>query len=263
MNKIILDGKNTRLIESDGFLKLDVLDHEKSLEVTDIKIDIEKDTDLYIETSGKDEKDNIIINVYPKAKVNLYEFKTLGTHKFQYTYNMDKESEIHVEKVYDINSNNEMTIMNLNGEKSKIDYALKTVSESNEKYNFLVYHNGKNSISNIINNGVNILDGTLEFNVSGFVNRGVTGCDVNQDNRILNLTRNFCVIEPNLFIDEYDVVANHAAHIGTFSEDSIFYLMSRGIDQKTAENLLTKGFLLKGITKYTDELSEIINKYWR
>lgn len=39
--------------------------------------------------------------------------------------------------------------------------------------------------------------------------------------------------------------------------------MSRGIPEEEAENLLTKGFLLKDITKYKEELSEIINKYWR
>lgn len=78
-----------------------------------------------------------------------------------------------VEKVYDVKTANEMTIIDLNGDESKIEYFFKTVSTDKEKYNFLVHHNGKKSISNIINNGVNILNGSLEFNVSGFVNRGL------------------------------------------------------------------------------------------
>ena len=127
----------------------------------------------------------------------------------------------------------------------------------------LVYHNAKNTVSNILNNGVNILNGVLEFNVSGFVSNGVTGCDINQSARIINMTDNTCVIKPNLFIDEEDVIANHSALIGIFSEDEIFYLMSRGISKKDAENLLIKGFLLNGVTYHKKVLKDIINKYWR
>ena len=145
----------------------------------------------------------------------------------------------------------------------KLLYCIAKISKKDEKYNFLVYHNAKNTVSNIVNNGVNILDGELEFNVSGFVSKGITGCDINQSGRIINMTENPCTIKPNLFIDEEDVVANHSALIGTFSPDEIFYLMSRGISKRDSENLLTKGFLLNGITYYRKTLEEMINKYWR
>ena len=52
------------------------------------------------------------------------------------------------------------------------------------------------------------------------------------------MTENKCIIKPNLFIDEEDVVANHSALIGTFSSDEIFYLMSRGISKEESFNLL-------------------------
>ena len=39
--------------------------------------------------------------------------------------------------------------------------------------------------------------------------------------------------------------------------------MSRGISKKDSENLLTKGFLLNGITYYKKTLEDMINKYWR
>lgn len=262
MNKIIFDGDKTRLVETDGNISFELVKRDNALDVYDIKIVIEDDTDILVECHS-DFKASVEIDVLKEVKANLYEFKTDGDYKFQYKYNLEKKADLRVEKVYDVKTANEMTIIDLNGDEAKLNYFFKTVSTDKEKYSFLVHHNGKKSISNIINNGVNILNGSLEFNVSGFVNRGVIGCDVNQNNRIINLTRNKCVIEPNLFIDEYDVVANHAAHIGTFSFDEIFYLMSRGIPEEEAENLLTKGFLLKDITKYKEELSEVINKYWR
>ena len=156
-----------------------------------------------------------------------------------------------------------MTIINLNGDNAKVDYNLKTVCKSFEKYNYLVYHNARKTSSNIINNGVNILEGELEFNVSSFVPNDIKKCYVNQESRIINMTDNLCIIKPNLFIDEEDVIASHSALIGTFSSFEIFYLMSRGISKKESDRLLTKGFLMKGISYHKDDLKEIIDKYWR
>ena len=65
------------------------------------------------------------------------------------------------------------------------------------------------------------------------------------------------------FFENQDVVASHSALIGKFSADEIFYLMSRGIAQTDAQKLLTKGFLLNGISYYKDTLESIIDKYWR
>ena len=127
----------------------------------------------------------------------------------------------------------------------------------------MVYHNSSNTESNVINNGVNVLDGNLSFIVSGFVPNGNVNCIVDQKNRIINLTSNLCMIKPNLFIDENDVIANHSAHIGKCNDEEMFYLMSRGISFKDAENLIIKGFLLNGLTNDKQQMEKIINKYWR
>ena len=86
---------------------------------------------------------------------------------------------------------------------------------------------------------------------------------LDQKNRIINLTNKKCEIKPNLFIDENDVIANHSAHIGKCNEEEMFYLMSRGIEPKEAENLIIRGFLLNGLKQGQNEMENIINKYWR
>ena len=48
---------------------------------------------------------------------------------------------------------------------------------------------------------------------------------------------------PNLFIDEYDVIAAHAASIGSISKDDLFYLMSRGLTLEEASKLIVLGFV--------------------
>ena len=262
MNKIKVYDEEIEVENNDG-IEISIGEASKFLNVQSVKIKVLKDTDIVIDVSRVSIKLDFYINVLENVHVNIYEYKHDGDYKFQYKYYLEKNSFLNVEKINDGNNIKEMTVINLNGENAKVDFYLKTVSKYDEKYNFLVYHNAKNTVSHIVNNGVNILNGVLEFNVSGFVSNGIVGCDINQSGRIINLTDNTCTIKPNLFIDEEDVMANHSALIGTFSADEIFYLMSRGIDRKEAIRLLIKGFLLNNISYYKKQLEDIIYRYWR
>ena len=49
---------------------------------------------------------------------------------------------------------------------------------------------------------------------------------------------------PNLLIDNYDVDSNHAAYIGKFKDEILFYMMSRGISKSACYQLLLNGFLI-------------------
>lgn len=264
MNKLKINNNGVYLEEKDDNLSLKVEEASKFLEVQAVKIKINNDTDLIIECENAcDIKFDICVNVLNGVHANIYELKNNGKYKFQYKYYLEKDSYLNIEKVINVHKIHEMTVINLNGENAKIDYNLKTISKNKEKYNFLVYHNARKTVSNIRNNGVNIKDGKIEFNVSSFVPNNIKKCIVNQSARIINMTDNTCTIKPNLFIDEEDVVANHSALIGTFSFDEMFYLESRGIKRKEAESLLTSGFLTKGITYHNEKLKEIIDQYWR
>ena len=54
---------------------------------------------------------------------------------------------------------------------------------------------------------------------------------------------------PILLIDENEVTAGHAASIGQVDPEDMYYLMSRGLDQDTAERLVIRGFLGAVITE--------------
>lgn len=264
MNKIFVKNDNIYLENSDDSLVFSVSKKNKFLNVKNVNIKVKQNTEIVIEcVDALDIKLDICINILKGVHVKIYEYKNGGNYKYQYRYYLEKDSVLNVEKVIDAENVFENVLINLNGEAAKAEFNLKTISKMHEKYNFLVYHNAKKTVSNIINNGVNIKNGSLEFNVSTFIPNGVKKCDASQSGRIINKTDNECMIKPNLFIDENDVIANHSALIGTFKEDEIFYLMSRGLDKKVAENLLTKGFLLNGITYHKKKLEDIINKYWR
>lgn len=260
MNKLII--VNDEIIEQELDNSISVL--KKDDFVSEIKIDIHDNTDLIIEyTSNNETKLNINFIVSKNIKCNLYELKKGEEYKLGYKYELDENSIMNIYKINDADKIKEHLVFNLNGEKAKVNYLLKTISNSKEKYDLMVYHNKSNTESNIINNGVNILDGDLSFVVSGFVPNGNVDCILDQKNRIINLTNNSCLIKPNLFIDENDVIANHSAHIGKCNDEEMFYLMSRGINAKEAENLIIKGFLLNGLKWGQNEMEDIINKYWR
>ena len=64
-----------------------------------------------------------------------------------------------------------------------------------------------------------------------------------------------------LYIDEYDVIANHAASIGSISKEDLFYLMSRGLDEKEASKLIVLGFVQPLLDKIDNaSLKEEISK---
>ena len=63
--------------------------------------------------------------------------------------------------------------------------------------------------------------------------------------------------KPELEIYADDVKCSHGSASGSLNEDSIFYLMSRGLNYQQSRDLLINGFLLDVIEKITD--SEIKN----
>ena len=63
--------------------------------------------------------------------------------------------------------------------------------------------------------------------------------------------------KPELEIYADDVKCSHGSASGSLNEDSIFYLMSRGLSYNQARELLINGFLLDVVEKITD--SEIKN----
>ena len=63
--------------------------------------------------------------------------------------------------------------------------------------------------------------------------------------------------KPELEIYADDVKCSHGSASGSLNEDSIFYLMSRGLSHQQSRELLINGFLLDVVEKITD--SEIKN----
>lgn len=247
MNKILIDKEDVILEKLSKKIDIKTTLRTDIFGITKIIIDVFKSCSLELDYNMDNSKLDILFNVKPNVKFNLYEYKTGDKAKIQYTFNIDEKSLVNIEKFNFASNIKEMIITNLNGSNANINYTLKSISTSKEVYDLVISHNAKETISEIRNDTVCIENGKVSFQVSGYVDKGIKKCIINQNNHIINLTDNKCEIRPNLYIDEYDTVANHSALIGGFDKDELFYLQSRGINEIEAKKLLIRGFLINNL----------------
>lgn len=267
MNRIEIENDIVKSMQLDSSIEYSFMEKNILFDVNQIKLRIKKNTALQIiYHSTEDTKLDIIIDVMEKAEGKLLEIHTGSKSKLQYKYLLDKDSHLTIEKFYDVEMIKQLDTIYLNGEKAAVDYILKTISTEKEKYDITIYHSANETKSKLKLHGVNIQEGKLIFNITGIVQKNMKDCVVKQENRIINLTDHQCIIQPNLFIDEYEVEAEHSAFIGNFKEEEIFYLLSRGIPLETARQLLIKGFLLSNFTMLEQNqkmVDDMIRHYWR
>ena len=160
--------------------------------------------------------------------------------KTHYTYNITEDTVIYH---YLVDSSSTVDV-NMVTEGVTLYYYYNTINYKNNSFSIKVNHLKDNTHSELFNHGVNVGNNKLDFFVEGIVPKDSEKCICNQENQIINMSDGKSTICPNLLIDNYDVDSNHSAYIGKFSEDKLFYLMSRGISFDEANRLLLNGFLI-------------------
>ncbi len=88
------------------------------------------------------------------------------------------------------------------------------------------------------------------FNGKVFVRENAHGTDAQQSNKNLLLSNDARVdTKPQLEIFNDDVKCSHGATVGQLEEEELFYLLTRGLPEMLARNLLTYGFAEEIINK--------------
>ena len=190
---------------------------------------IDKDSSIYLDSN------DTIIDIDKNVKVSLYQFVT--------------DEDVRV-------------VINLNHKNAEVKYYLNVINYNDHKIDVTVKHKASDTVSNIYNHGVNVKDKKLDFNVNGYAYKDVV-CECNQENQIINISDGKSTILPNLYIDSYDAVSNHAAYIGKFSKEKEFYMMSRGISRDKVRHILIKSLLIPSyvdrdkIKEFLEEIEKI------
>lgn len=126
-----------------------------------------------------------------------------------------------------------------------------------EKQEMKIYHEASNTNSDVVNHVAHYGKDTTFLQVDGYIPKGCRGCRMVQDNKIMLMKDGKGKILPNLYISEFDSFSEHSAYIAKFSREELFYLKTRGIDEKGAISLLKKSFLLGGFSFLDGEDTEV------
>ena len=261
MNKIELKNSLIVLKEIDKSIKVT----EIEASVPSYKISFSSSTELEVLFDSNEEcKLSIEYELDSNIKANIYEIRTGEKTKVQYTYTLKDDAKLYLYRLNMSLHMREVDIVNLDGINSHIEFNLRSLSQDEEKYDIFVSHNNKNTFSIVNNIGI-ALKGSIIFNVTGDVPKGSSGSYLDQNNQIVTFDSTKSQIDPNLLIDEYEVEANHNAVIGTFDDETLFYLMSRGISYDDAIKLLCEGLILNNLKENYDKekILNLFSKYWR
>ena len=173
-----------------------------------------------------------------------------------YKYNIKEDTIIYH---FSINGSSDVEI-NLDKEGVNLYYYYNNINYDDNKFNIVVNHNKRCTHSEVFNHGVNVFCNKLMYYVDGVVPKTCDKCICNQDNQIINMDNGKSTICPNLLIDNYDVDSNHAAYIGKFKDEIMFYMMSRGISREVAYRLLLNGFLINSDSVEKDKIKLFLDE---
>ena len=177
-----------------------------------------------------------------------------------------KNGYLDVTKFYNNDSVNEVINIDLCMDGSRINYHFANICKGIENYEININHNYKETISNVVNRSVALLNSKIKFIINSNVKSDSVKSVLDQSTRIVTMGDCDALISPNMFIDLDDVEAKHGSIIGTFKEDDIFYLMSKGISYNDTLKLLIKGYIFANLNVDIDlrmRILNIINTYWR
>ena len=248
---IIYNITNKELDSKTINLRTDItLEENSSLKLINIANDDSANNFFNIHQNFKIDKDAILKNYKIDSKDNLnikYFFNNidLGNNSLAETFVFSKGSKF-IKNEINCNLNGEHSSAFINGiinlDKSK-HHEIKTninhLAENTKSYQLI------KCVLNDASKGV--------YQGKIFVNPEAQKTDGYQLSKALLLSDNTEFdAKPELEIYADDVKCSHGSTSGTLDEDSIFYLMSRGLSHKQSRELLINGFLLDVVEKITD-----------
>jgi len=218
------DTKVTHLVNSNGFD--DMFTYMTSNEPLKIELKCKKDTSTLIEIVDDVEKGNLL-NIF--GNVDLEENSSIKIVLISFS-SRDVKADItcNIEE----NASANIDVAAIASEKIKKSFDIKTIH----------LKGNSNSLTKMY--GVLLDSAKLEFLGTSDIKKGAKKSKTRQEGKIADLSVNGNgQVSPILKIAEDDVKASHGAALGKIPEDSLFYMMTRGLTKKEASGLITIGYL--------------------
>ena len=157
----------------------------------------------------------------------------------------------------------------LNGDYSKGNCISIAISKDNQVQDAgaKMIHLGHNTVSNVISKSIALKGGNSTY-------RGLVNINKKAINSISNVKCDTIILDedsksdtlPTNIVSNNNSVLNHEATVTKISKEKLFYLMSRGISEEKAKELLIIGFLDKFREElpmeYAVELNQLLKNYF-
>ena len=253
---IIYHTTNSKIWSKNINLRLDFeLDKDSSLRIIDLFNDTSEKNFLNI-FYNFELKENSVLKNY---KVDKFKNKNI-----KYSFNNIEQNKNSISETFILSSGsnfvkNEINC-NLNGEHSSafVNGILSLDDTQHHEIRTIINHLTENTKSYQLIKSVLEQSSKAVYQGKIFVNSEAQKTDGYQLSKaiLLNKESEFNA-KPELEIYADDVKCSHGSASGSLNDDSIFYLMSRGLNYQQSRELLINGFLLDVVEKVTD--SEIKN----
>ncbi len=201
---------------------------------------------------------NSAVQVFVAHDANLTHYRVQKDAAEAFSYGVT-EAELGRGSRYDLTS------INLGGAISRHDIEVKFTAEGGEAWvdglymlngtqhhdtHSIIDHTVPNCLSHQTYKGVLNESSRGVFNGKVFVRENAHGTDAQQSNKNLLLSNEARVdTKPQLEIFNDDVKCSHGATVGQLEDEELFYLLTRGLPETLARNLLTYGFAEEVINK--------------
>jgi len=127
-----------------------------------------------------------------------------------------------------------------------------------------VWHRGEHTTADLVTRGV--IDDHARSVYEGVQDVGRDAWDTNsyqRENTLMLSDESEADASPKLIINNHDTEASHSATVGQVDELDLFYMISRGLDRRTARNMLVEGFFIPvldeiEIDEFREDLDDLI-----
>lgn len=167
---------------------------------------------------------------------------------------IDNFGSVHIMEISLASKTEELQVNLLQADANAEVEVLAIASATSQTFHQQVIHSALRTTSNISNFAVAFRGAKILFDTVGAIQKGNAKSVCRQLSKGIVMDDTSSVIsKPILYIDEYDMVANHGASIGKMSDESLFYLMSRGLSKTEAFLLILEGIISPFLRQISDE----------
>ena len=226
-----MNSDNIQIIKTSGSFLLNVKKDEKhvsyqSLEsvVNEFNLHLEENASLELLTFNNGSTNSVKLNAHLEKGAHLT------------VYNMiisGKDVEV-VEEIYLEDASADANVLNvcLGYDKAVVNSLIH------------IFHTHEYTNSELETYAIALDEALLTLDNNATIKQGCKKSVAHQKAKGLNLSPNSTIkAQPNLYIDEYDVMASHGVAMGSLNKDDLFYLMSRGLTVEEASHIVIMGFI--------------------